>query len=163
MYENIGGKIKKLAKGLFIIAAIGSVITGIALLTADEDLVLFGLLTMIGGPIVSWISSWTLYAFGEIAEDIHEMRNNACPQNESSQETNHIANKNSDSELLAYYISKDGAKIGPYNMKDLSKMVAEGLLSPYTYVWKKGMSKWVVAKEADDLSGLFASLSSANE
>ena len=44
MYDNIGQKIKKLAKALFVIAAIGAVITGFALLAIDEDLIFVGLL-----------------------------------------------------------------------------------------------------------------------
>ena len=37
MYDNIGGKIKGLAKAMFIFEAIGAVITGFVLCTADDD------------------------------------------------------------------------------------------------------------------------------
>ena len=46
MYDNIGGKIKGLAKAVFIVEAIAAVITGIALMAIDEDLILFGILTL---------------------------------------------------------------------------------------------------------------------
>lgn len=75
LYENIGGKIKTLAKWTFIVEGIGAIITALALIFTDEDLILAGLLTLICGPIVAWISSWILYAFGELVEDIHALRN----------------------------------------------------------------------------------------
>ena len=30
---------------------------------------------MVGGPIVALVSTWTLYAFGELVEDVHAIRN----------------------------------------------------------------------------------------
>ena len=56
LYENIGGKIKNWAKWIFIIEAIGAIITGLVLLCTDEDLILYGLLTAICGPFVAWVS-----------------------------------------------------------------------------------------------------------
>ena len=76
LYENIGGKIKNWAKWIFIIEAIGAIITGLVLLCTDEDLILYGLLTAICGPIVAYVSSWILYAFGELVEDVHVIRYN---------------------------------------------------------------------------------------
>lgn len=29
---------------------------------------------IIGGPIVAWVGSWILYAFGELVEDVHALR-----------------------------------------------------------------------------------------
>ena len=74
LYENIGSKIKNWAKWIFVIEAIGAVITGLVLLFTDEDLILYGPLTAICGPIVAYVSSWILYAFGELVEDVHAMR-----------------------------------------------------------------------------------------
>ena len=68
MYDNIGGKIKGLAKAFFIVEAIAAVIAGIALMAIDEDLILFGALALILGPVVAWVSSWLLYGFGELIE-----------------------------------------------------------------------------------------------
>ncbi len=70
MYNNIGGKIKSLAKGACIVEALGSIIVGVIL--AGDD-VLYLLLALIG-PIIAWVSSWILYAFGELVEDISIMR-----------------------------------------------------------------------------------------
>lgn len=71
LYEDIGGKIKGLAKGTFIVEAIGAIIAGLVLLANENG---FGLILLLGGPIVAWVSSWLLYAFGELVEDIHAMR-----------------------------------------------------------------------------------------
>ena len=79
LYENIGGKIKNWAKWIFIVEAIGAIITGLVFLFTDEDFILYGLLIMILGPIVAWVGSWILYAFGELVEDVHAMRNKEIP------------------------------------------------------------------------------------
>ena len=76
MYDNIGGKIKGLAKASFIVATIAEVITGIALMAADEDLILYGLLVMVVGPIVAWVSSWLLYGFGELINKASDIERN---------------------------------------------------------------------------------------
>ena len=69
MFNNIGGKIKGLATATFIVEAISAIVTGIALMCIDEDLIGIGLLVMLVGPIVSWISSWLLYGFGQLIEN----------------------------------------------------------------------------------------------
>ena len=76
MYDNIGKKIKSLAKWTFIVEAIAAIITGISLLVADEDLILAGLLTFFCGPIVAWVSSWLLYGFGEIIDKLCDIEFN---------------------------------------------------------------------------------------
>ena len=85
LYEDIGGKIKRMAKWTFIIEAIASIITGIALAINEYD----GgyLLICIFGPIVAWVSSWLLYAFGQIVEDVHAIRDKERPI-ENTQQTN---------------------------------------------------------------------------
>ena len=64
MYNNIGGKIKGLAKGLFFSVLVLSVVAG-GILIMTENLIL-GLPILIAGPLCTWISSWFLYGFGEI-------------------------------------------------------------------------------------------------
>lgn len=70
-YDNIGDKIKSLAKFAFIVEAVASIVTGIVLLFTSEytELVLVGLLTIILGPILAWISSWLLYGIGQLIEN----------------------------------------------------------------------------------------------
>ena len=68
-YDNIGDKIKGLAKVTFVVEAIAAVISGFAFMASDEDLILIGLLLLGGGPFVAWVSSWLLYGFGQLIEN----------------------------------------------------------------------------------------------
>ena len=65
MYDNIGEKVKGLAKAIFAVEAIAAVITGFSLMTGGKYWILVGLLVMILGSIIAWVSSWLLYAFGQ--------------------------------------------------------------------------------------------------
>lgn len=69
MFDNIGSKIKTLAKVVCWIGIIASVIIGFILLVQDEDTVLAGLLTMILGSLGSWIGSFMTYGFGQLIEN----------------------------------------------------------------------------------------------
>ena len=75
-YDNIGGKIKGLAKAAFVVEAIAAVISGIGLMASDDDMILIGLLTMALGPFVAWVGSWLLYGFGELIEKAAEIELN---------------------------------------------------------------------------------------
>ena len=68
LYGNIGGKLKGLAKAMFIVETLAAIIGGIALIAIDEDLMLYGLLVLLVGPFVAYLGSWFLYAFGELVE-----------------------------------------------------------------------------------------------
>ena len=68
-YENIGDKIKGLAKASFIVVAMAAVGAGIALMASADDMIPVGLLVMVVGPIVAWVSSWLLYGFGQLIEN----------------------------------------------------------------------------------------------
>lgn len=82
LYENIGGKIKNWAVGLFGFEAISCIIAGIVLIV--EDFGLEGFLLMILGPFAAWVGSWILYAFGELVEDTHAIRNKVAPAVENA-------------------------------------------------------------------------------
>lgn len=77
MYKNIGKKIKGLAKATFVVEAIAAVVTGISLMASDEDLILYGLLVFLVGPIVAWVSSWLLYGFGELIDKASDIERNS--------------------------------------------------------------------------------------
>lgn len=76
LYNNIGSKIKSLAKWTFIIESIATIITGISLFVVDDDFILLGILAIIGGPMISWVSSCFLYAFGELVEKVSDNEEN---------------------------------------------------------------------------------------
>ena len=80
-FENIGSKIKNLAKWscwiTILLIWIAAPITFIVLVSDDwtAELCWIPLVGAIVGPIFVWVGSWTMYAFGEFVEDIHAMRN----------------------------------------------------------------------------------------
>ena len=76
MYDNIGGKIKGLAKAVFIVEAIAALITGFVLMVEDEDMILIGLPIMVFGPLVAWVSSWLIYGFGELIDKTCDIARN---------------------------------------------------------------------------------------
>jgi len=74
VYKDIGGKIKGLAKAVFIIATILSVVTGLFMILSDEDmLVVVGLFVIIAGPLVAYAFSWLLYGFGELIDTAYNI------------------------------------------------------------------------------------------
>lgn len=90
MYTNIGGKIKLLAKvwaWLGIIASVGSAIAQLVMINraptggmANQGISLMSILTAVGiviaGTLVSWVSSWALYGFGELIAKTGEIAEN---------------------------------------------------------------------------------------
>ncbi|MCH5212283.1 MAG: hypothetical protein J1G06_04650 [Oscillospiraceae bacterium] len=69
MFDNIGGKIKTLAQVVCWIGIIGSVISGIVMIATDDDLAFLGVIVIVIGSLVSWVSSFTLYGFGHLIEN----------------------------------------------------------------------------------------------
>ena len=68
MFDNIGGKIKGVAAAVTWIGIIFSCITGLVML-CEEKTALAGFLIMIFGSLGSWLSSLTLYGFGQLIEN----------------------------------------------------------------------------------------------
>ena len=66
MYDYIGSKIKGLAQAMAFIGIFSSVIGGIVLII--KGFFGYGLLTIVVGALISWISTWLLYGFGELIE-----------------------------------------------------------------------------------------------
>ena len=78
MFDDIGGKIKTVAKVVCWVGIIMSVITGIVLISTANTV---GILTIIVGSLGSWIGSFTLYGFGELIEKTTEIAENTRPVN----------------------------------------------------------------------------------
>ena len=76
MYNNIGKKIKMLAKVIFFVEAIAAIFGGISVIGLDEDLAVVGILIMIVGSVFAWVSSWLLYGFGEIIDKLSDIEQN---------------------------------------------------------------------------------------
>lgn len=85
MFSNIGGKIKTLAQVVTWVGIIASVITGLILVSEDDDLILIGLLVMVAGSLTFWISSFLLYGFGELIVKTTEIAENTRDKSATSQ------------------------------------------------------------------------------
>lgn len=69
MYDNIGEKIKNSAKWICIVESISAVIGGIFVIIDDFDSFFKGLLLIVLGPVVAYVSTWLLYGFGQLIEN----------------------------------------------------------------------------------------------
>ena len=87
MWDNIGEKIKTLAKVIAFVGIISSIIGGISLISqgiginqrnwsssGGELSIFLGIASLIGGSIISWISSFFMYGFGELIEVTSEIK-----------------------------------------------------------------------------------------
>ena len=74
MFNNIGQKIKSLAKVFFWIGVIGSAVSGIVMMTADDEaMIVFGVLTIVFGIMFSWVGNFFIYGFGQLVENSDRM------------------------------------------------------------------------------------------
>jgi hypothetical protein len=78
MYNNIGRKIKTLAKVICICIAVVWIIIGFSLILnrySSPFVRLMGLLIILIGPLFAWVNSFLLYGYGELIEQNKEMLN----------------------------------------------------------------------------------------
>lgn len=76
MFDNIGSKIKTVAATIAWLGIVGSIIIGIIIIAEANDSyypsateTLRGWLVIIVGSLSSWVSSFTLYGFGQLIEN----------------------------------------------------------------------------------------------
>ena len=74
MFDNIGGKIKTLAKAQFGIGVVAFCIAGISVMSVGN--VLLCILTIGLGLLGSWIGSFFTYGLGELIETTKELNQN---------------------------------------------------------------------------------------
>ena len=85
MFDNIGGKIKAVAKVVCWFFIVISVLSGLFMIINTLDyfrieIFATALLTMIIGSLVGWLSSLGLYGFGELIERTTEIAYNTRPR-----------------------------------------------------------------------------------
>ena len=95
-YDNIGRKIKKMAKVFAIIEAVLFAIGGLWLMYLGlfdygiEDggfaMFLAGAMVIVGGAFIAWVSTWMVYGFGEIIDKLTAIENNTKKQEEKVEE-----------------------------------------------------------------------------
>jgi hypothetical protein len=57
--------------------------------------------------------------------------------------------------IAEWWVAVNGQKNGPHNESGLSNLIANGMLTVNTKVWKKGMSGWVPVNQVNELMHLF--------
>ena len=76
MFNNIGKKIKGLAKTIFTIETVLAILGGLICCSLYESLILVGLLIMVVVPLLAWIGSLLLYGFGELIDKTCDIERN---------------------------------------------------------------------------------------
>ena len=86
MWDNIGGKIKGLAKIIALLGIISSIIGGIVFFNIDGSgmYVGIGFATIFLGSLFSWIASWFMYGFGELIENSESIKYNTSKISDTS-------------------------------------------------------------------------------
>lgn len=84
-YENIGGKIKILARVLCVLGIIVSFVSGIRFIVVSSEIgtmygvyIICGIAIIVVGSILFWIATWLLYAFGDITENVAIIKRKVC-------------------------------------------------------------------------------------
>jgi len=57
--------------------------------------------------------------------------------------------------MVKYYLAKDGAATGPYDVATLKGMIPTGAFNAASLVWKEGMAAWARADSIADFAGAF--------
>jgi hypothetical protein len=93
MFNNIGKKIKTLAKVVCWIGIIGGIISGLSLIAVGAAgsgitvssngstsfvggmaLIIAGIILLVLLPLLAWVSSFMLYGFGDMVDNVSELK-----------------------------------------------------------------------------------------
>lgn len=80
LFKNAGPKLKVLAKVIFVISLIIGEIIGIVAIAAGADsydgeiFTAIGVILVIISPLLAWLSAIAMYAFGELCENVNDIR-----------------------------------------------------------------------------------------
>lgn len=94
MYDNIGSKIKTLAKVIFIIIASLSLIAGVLILFIVDNGFIIGILTVGIGVLLSWVGTFFLYGFGQLIENTDILVRESKKQSNGIQRISTESNEN---------------------------------------------------------------------
>ena len=74
LFSDVGAKIKSVAEILFIVLFLASIATGAVLMIVSIDFWWAGLLTIVLGPVLAWLTVLLLYGLGELIESTNETK-----------------------------------------------------------------------------------------
>ncbi|MBQ9950148.1 MAG: SHOCT domain-containing protein [Clostridia bacterium] len=124
MYRNIGKKIKSLAVVMFVLLAIVSIGLGIFLLCSSFYMMPVGIVVLVAGPVLAWISSFILYGFGELIDKVSDIARGTSTCSPKEQKTNA---SNSYNNVVAEQMSRTE------RLRQLQKLRSEGLITEEEY------------------------------
>lgn len=58
-------------------------------------------------------------------------------------------------QAVAFHVLINGQQAGPYDLVTLQPLVAQGVVTPATLVWRAGMAQWAAAQTVPELASLF--------
>ena len=155
-FNNIGKKIKAMAKISFYLLSVLFLFYGILLIIKTDNDIL-GLLWLILGPIISWISSFVLYGFGQLVDNsdkliaLKEVPNNDI-QNNKKAKTTHLENTTIGSNIKP---NKDIEEINCTSQYKLAKQIIKDLPPEHLDSLKQKYKKWAIEIEKMTTEKLF--------
>ena len=57
--------------------------------------------------------------------------------------------------IPTYMLAINGQQSGPFSIPQLQQLAQKGKINAQTYVWKPGMSEWIMAGQVDELKNIF--------
>ena len=155
-FNNIGKKIKTMAKISFYLLSVLFLFYGILLIIKTDNDIL-GLLWLILGPIISWISSFVLYGFGQLVDNsdkliaLKEVPNNDI-QNNKKAKTTHLENTTIGSNIKP---NKDIEEINCTSQYKMAKQIIKDLPPEHLDSLKQKYKKWAIEIEKMTTEKLF--------
>ena len=73
MYRDIGEKIRQVA--VFYFGLLTVVFVVLAVILFQSYLIGWGILSLLAGPIFALLSSYLIYGFGQLIDDVHTIKN----------------------------------------------------------------------------------------
>ena len=132
LYSNIGSKIKNWAKWVFIVEAIASMIGAICMMTSAEDswMLVVGMIVLVVGPFIAWVSSWLLYCFGEIIVKLTAIEHNTRSTNADKEESSVHTNEENEQQV---HILTDEEKVRNQKLARIAELRKKGLITEEMY------------------------------
>ena len=155
-FNNIGKKIKTMAKISFYLLSVLFLFYGILLIIKTDNDIL-GLLWLILGPIISWISSFVLYGFGQLVDNsdkliaLKEVPNNDI-QNNKKAKTTHLENTTIGSNIKP---NKEIEEINCTSQYKMAKQIIKDLPPEHLDSLKQKYKKWAIEIEKMTTEKLF--------
>ena len=132
LYSNIGSKIKTWAKWVFIVEAIASVIGAICMMASAENswMLVVGMIVLVVGPFIAWVSSWLLYGFGEIIVKLTAIERNTHSTNADKEESSVHTNEENEQQV---HILTDEEKLRNQKIARIAELRKKGLITEEMY------------------------------